>query len=160
MEVQLAESLCRTLIARHLGPSWTFRWDRALRRFGLCRWDERIISMSRTLAEMNDEATVRDTVLHEIAHGLAPRKAGHGPMWRAIAEGIGARPDRVVDASRVAMPPPAFVGRCPSCGWEAQTHRRRRVACRRCCAEHNRGRFSTRFEMVWERASVRGVTSA
>lgn len=150
MEVARAESLCRSLIDSHLGSAWSFRWDRAVRRFGLCLWDEKIISLSRLLVEINDEEAVRDTVLHEIAHGLASRRAGHGKQWRQIAEAIGARPSRTIDSESVILPPPALLGRCPSCGRSVRGHRRSKVACRPCCVRFNHGRFSTRFELDWE----------
>jgi predicted SprT family Zn-dependent metalloprotease len=102
--------------------------------------------------ELNDEDAVRDTVLHEIAHGLAPRHAGHGPTWQRIAASLGARPDRVLDLAAVQLPTPSFVGRCPSCSWEMTAHRRRRVACRRCCVAFNGGRFTADFELAWARA--------
>ena len=153
VEIERAEELCRTLIEHHLGPSWSFRWDRAVRRFGVCRWDERIISVSRHLVELNNEAAVLDTVLHEIAHGLAPRRAGHGPTWQRIAASLGARPERVLDAKSVHLPQPSFVGRCPSCSWQTRAHRRQRVACRRCCVAYNGGRYTSDFEIAWERAS-------
>jgi predicted SprT family Zn-dependent metalloprotease len=159
VEILTAESLCRSLIAEHLGERWQFEWDRAVRRFGMCRWDERVISLSRALTEINDEDAVRDTVLHEIAHGLAPRRAGHGEEWRRIAVALGARPDRVLDPNAIRLPPPSYLGRCPSCGWETRAHRRRTVACRRCCVRFHRGKFSTRFQLVWERfdGSVRAA---
>jgi hypothetical protein len=152
VEIERADALCQTLIAHHLGPRWSFRWDRAVRRFGLCRWDERIISLSRRLVELNGEDAVLDTLLHEIAHGLAPRRAGHGPAWQQIAASLGARPERVLDLGAVELPPPGFVGRCPSCSWETRAHRRRRVACRRCCVAFNGGRYAPDFEIAWERA--------
>ena len=35
---------------------------------------------------------IRDTVLHEIAHAIAGREAGHGPLWKVTARRIGATP--------------------------------------------------------------------
>ena len=58
---------------------WTFRWDRAVRRFGICNYSKKRITVSRTLAALNDFAKSEDTVLHEIAHALVGRGVGHGP---------------------------------------------------------------------------------
>ena len=35
---------------------------------------------------------IRDTVLHEIAHVIAGREAGHRPLWKVTAQRIGATP--------------------------------------------------------------------
>jgi hypothetical protein len=53
--------------------------DSAVRRFGTCRYSRKLITLSRQLIELNDQARVLDTILHEIAHALAGPKTGHGP---------------------------------------------------------------------------------
>ena len=68
-------------MARHGLGDWTFQFDRAKRRFGACNYTTRTISLSRTLTRLNDDAAVRETLLHEIAHALTPG-AGHGPAWQ------------------------------------------------------------------------------
>jgi predicted SprT family Zn-dependent metalloprotease len=150
MNLEEADRLCRELIAAHLGERWTFGWDRAVRRFGQCRIDERRITLSRELVSLNDVDVVRDTVLHEIAHGLAPRGAGHGPKWRQIARELGAQPERCFDRSTVQVPPPRHRGSCPSCGREVRAMRRRTVACARCCQVFNGGRYSRAFQIRWD----------
>ena len=156
MDLDAAEELCRRLIDHHLGGSWQFGWDRARRRFGQCRFDECRITLSRVLTELNDESLVRDTVLHEIAHALAPRDAGHGPEWKGIVGSLGARPTRAIDPRAVRLPDAPYVGVCPGCGMRTSAHRRRRVACRRCCDRFNRGRYTARYELSWSLAGAVG----
>jgi predicted SprT family Zn-dependent metalloprotease len=150
MNLDEADQLCHELMANHLGPSWTFGWDRAVRRFGQCRLDERRITLSRELVALNGVDLVRDTVLHEIAHGLAPRGAGHGPQWRAIARELGAQPERCFDRTTVQIPEARHRGSCPSCGREIRAMRRRTVACAHCCRAFNGGRYSRAFEIRWD----------
>ena len=54
------------------------------------------ISLSRHLCELNSEADVLDTILHEIAHALAWERygenCGHDQRWKKICKEIGARP--------------------------------------------------------------------
>ena len=38
------------------------------------------------------ESAIKDTVLHEIAHGVAGSEAGHGPQWKAACKVTGAKP--------------------------------------------------------------------
>jgi predicted SprT family Zn-dependent metalloprotease len=75
---------------------WSAGWDRARLRFGACWPKRKQITLSRVLTELNDEAQVRDTVLHELAHALAFERYGrvrsHGPEWKAIAQSLGASP--------------------------------------------------------------------
>jgi len=66
-----ARILAVTLMQQHGLVGWTFKFDHARRRFGCCNFTRRTISLSRPLTFLNDDAEVRDTILHEIAHALA-----------------------------------------------------------------------------------------
>jgi predicted SprT family Zn-dependent metalloprotease len=77
-----------------LNARWAFKFDSARRRFGVCSYRRKMITLSAALVNINDEAKVRDVILHEIAHALCPTNAGHGPMWKAMARAVGAKPER------------------------------------------------------------------
>lgn len=132
-----------------LDRGWTFRFDRAKRRFGICRFARKEISLSRHLVELNDEAECRDTVLHEIAHAMAGPRAGHGPAWKRACLVVGARPERCFRSEDVAQPAARFRAVCPNCGMSRGFYRRpaRRRACTACCDKHAAGRFDGRFAM-------------
>ena len=98
MDLDEALAMGRQLLDQHGLDEWDFRFDRAKRRAGLCRFDDRVISLSRYLTQLHDAEQVRDTVLHEIAHALAGPEAGHGPTWQAKARQVGARPRRTLPA--------------------------------------------------------------
>src|ERR1700760_1168305 len=85
---------------------WTFRFDNARRRFGSCRYGSKLITLSRPLVYLNDVEQVRDTILHEIAHALAPGDK-HGPRWRAACVKVGAIPKRCYTDDAVRSPPRA-----------------------------------------------------
>ena len=55
------------------------------------------IDLSRIWMSRVDEAQVRDTVLHELAHAVAGHAAGHGSEWKAAARRLGANPKRTSD---------------------------------------------------------------
>ncbi len=128
---------------------WRFRYDAAKVRFGACRYGAKVISLSKHLAALNDEAACRDTLLHEIAHALAGKKAGHGPKWKAMCREVGARPVRCYGKGEVAQPPPRYWAVCPLCDQRLPYHRRPRrlPACAPCCKQHNRGFYDARFRL-------------
>jgi hypothetical protein len=86
---------------------WTFEIDRATTRLGLCQYGPKVISMGTSYVGSADEPSVRDTILHEIAHALVgphvlthtgavvrsgrgrPAKTGHGWQWKVKAREIG-----------------------------------------------------------------------
>jgi predicted SprT family Zn-dependent metalloprotease len=144
MKLGDARRLALQLMEVHKVPSdWSFQFDRSKVRFGKCNFGRKEISLSQYLVELNDEAEVRETILHEIAHALAPRRAGHGPAWRVVAESIGCTAKRCY-GDEVTRPTPKFKGTCPACRRVIFRHRRTAVACGRCSP-----RFDRRFLFVW-----------
>lgn len=118
MELREAESLARVLMDKHglVAKGWNFEFDKAARRMGLCNYRRRMISMSRKLTEINKVDEVTDTILHEIAHALAPIGSGHGPAWKHMAASIGARPVRCYSEENVATLTYKWFARCKMCG--------------------------------------------
>ncbi|MCK9792800.1 SprT-like domain-containing protein [Isoptericola sp. 4D.3] len=144
MEQVAAARLARRLMAEHGLSGWTFRFDRARRRAGLCRYDRREISLSGPLTALYDEADVREVVLHEIAHALAGARHGHDAVWRATARRIGATGRRLVREGSPEVEGD-WVGRCPA-GHRVTRFRRpqRPQACARCSPV-----FDRRFLLAW-----------
>ena len=74
------------LIKLHLDPTvWSFGFDNAKRRAGLCNFTTKRITVSRYLASRFDDDEIHQILLHEVAHALAGPRAGHGPSWKRIA---------------------------------------------------------------------------
>jgi predicted SprT family Zn-dependent metalloprotease len=132
-----------------IDSGWSFRFDGAKRRFGVCRFARKEISVSRHLVELNDEEECRDTVLHEIAHAIAGPRAGHGPAWKRACLAVGAKPERCFRSEDVAQPSARFNAVCPNCGTARGFYRRpaRRRVCASCCTVHAAGRLDGRFVM-------------
>lgn len=114
MNLNDAHRLAKRLMDEHglTEQGWRFKWDRSVRRFGLCSFGPKTISLSLPLTEQNDESEVRDTILHEIAHALAPKGVHHGPEWKATAARIGARPERCYDSAQVVAPIAPYIAFC------------------------------------------------
>ncbi len=135
MTLEAARAIAEALMARHGLHDWTFGFDRARRRLGACRPSGRRITLSAPLTLLNDQAVVRDTVLHEIAHALTPG-AGHGASWRAACRRIGARPERCAADGEVTLPAAPYALVCDRCGTRTPRYRRTRTRylCGRCRA--------------------------
>jgi predicted SprT family Zn-dependent metalloprotease len=112
---------CR-LLAVHGLAGWECRFNRSRVNMGLCLYGPRVIELSVHFVENNGAEAVRDTVLHEIAHALAGREAGHGPLWKAMCLRVGAKPERLSDEA--AMPAGRWQARCACCGMMHHKHRR------------------------------------
>ncbi len=140
MELAVARRLALELMQQHGVGDWSFAFDNAKRRLGSCRYSQRTLTLSGPLTRLNDEAVVRDTILHEIAHALTPG-AGHGLRWRAVAERLGAAPRSCVEAGAIAVPPAPYALVCDGCGARLPRYRRprRRFVCRGCFERHRRG---------------------
>lgn len=82
----------RELMDRNGLADWSFGFNGATRKLGVCRYWQKEILLSRNHAVNGTPNQVADTILHEIAHALAGSGAGHGPAWKAVALRLGATP--------------------------------------------------------------------
>jgi predicted SprT family Zn-dependent metalloprotease len=134
MDVTKALAMGRGLLREHGLDGWQIVADRAKTRAGVCRFGSRRIGISAPLTAIHDEAEVRDTILHEIAHALVGPQHGHDAVWRAKALEIGSSGERCTspDSPRVLGD---WVGHCPA-GHQRSRHRAptRLMSCGRCSA--------------------------
>ena len=132
MDLDAAHRLAVALLAEHGLEGWRIELDRAKSRAGICRHDRRVIGLSAPVTLLHDEAEVRDTILHEIAHALVGPAHRHDAVWRATARRIGCTGERCVSAESPRVPG-AWQGVC-SAGHVYERHRRpeRVVTCGRC----------------------------
>ena len=137
------------LIDLHLGGGkerWSFRFDHARKRGGLCNHGTRVISMSRYLCEIWDLEHTRQTMLHEIAHALVGRDHQHSRQWLAVARSIGYE-GGVSHQYAVAEHLAPWRGACPSGHTIVRFKRpsRKAVSCAKCSP-----RFSKQYLITWE----------
>lgn len=81
------------LILKHGLQGWRFKQSRSARALGSCKYKGKFICVSKYYIEKMSEEEFIETVLHEIAHAIAGHSAGHGPIWKAAAIKIGAKPE-------------------------------------------------------------------
>ena len=137
------------LITLHLDPSWTFDFDNAKKRAGLCNFTAKRITVSRYLAARYGDDEIHQILLHEVAHALAGARAGHGPAWRSVAAGLGYDGKRTHDGE-IADDLAPWVGTCAA----GHTHYRYRQPTRvLACGLCGRG-FSTAHVITWTRREI------
>lgn len=133
---QLALELMDQYGLLYLG--WSFEFDTAKRRFGCCNYTHKVISLSAPLTTANEEAQVKDTILHEIAHALVGYGHGHDSVWKSMCVAIGAKPERCYTQEDTTVIAGKYRAVCGGCGQVHNRHKRpprgRRYAC--LCQNH------------------------
>lgn len=152
-EPQRVRTWAEALLALHLDSSWSFGFDNAKRRAGLCDYGRKRISVSRYLSARYDDETNHQTLLHEVAHALAGPGAGHGPRWKAVARDLGYE-GGTTHHGETAMELAPWVGVCPA-GHTVYRHRRasRATSCALCAA-----RFDPQHLFDWTRREITPAT--
>jgi predicted SprT family Zn-dependent metalloprotease len=137
------------LLALHLDASWTFGFDHARTRAGLCDYRAKRITVSRHLAARYDDDEIHQVLLHEVAHALAGPAAGHGPRWKKVSKEIGYEGSRL-HGGAVADELATWVGECPN-GHVHYRYRRptRPLSCAKCSK-----RFDPAFTIAWRSRDV------
>ncbi len=141
------------LIALHLDPTWSFDFDNAKRRAGLCNYTDKRITVSRYLASRYDDDEIHQILLHEVAHAVAGSRSGHGPHWRTVAAELGYEGSRLHSGETADELAP-WVGTCPN-GHTLYRHRKptRPSSCAVCSK-----RFDPAFEIAWTRREISAAT--
>lgn len=134
MDLIAAKNIANELMQKHglIADGWTFGYDNAKMRLGVCRFRTKKINMSRLYTINSNEVEVKDTILHEIAHALVGPVVKHGWIWKMKARELGAEPS--LASSTVKALEGIYKTSC-SCGIKHATfHRRPRKQrhCRNC----------------------------
>lgn len=131
MNLTQAKQLAISLMVEHGISHWRFEFNRAKKSLGKCSYRKRVISLSVYFTELNDEKTVRNTILHEIAHALTPGHH-HDEVWRRKAIEIGCNGERCYTGDVKVQG--KYVAHCGKCGHEYHMHRKTRSSylCGKC----------------------------
>lgn len=129
MNIKEAEELAKELIAKHI-PEYRLVWVESLYSFGKCFQSHQVIELSRPLTLSNSLDHVKDTILHEIAHALAPTTSFHDTKWQEIAKSIGCNGKRCY--SPEVIRPTKWISYCRKCSKTRAVARRMK---RRYCGE-------------------------
>ena len=92
MTLESIEKLAKELLTLHNLPNWKFAFNDRKRTVGLCSYQKSTIFVSKGFAIGMEDAQIKNTLLHEIAHALVGPGHGHNHVWKAMAVKIGASP--------------------------------------------------------------------
>ncbi len=149
------------LIVLHLdSTAWSFGFDSAKTRAGLCDYRAKRITVSKYLAIRFEDDEIHQVLLHEVAHAMAGARSGHGPKWKAIATELGYVGKRTHDGT-VADELAPWIGLCPQ-GHELFRYRKptRPMSCARCSKRFDQANLITwRFREVTAAARRRAASS-
>ncbi len=124
------EALARKLMDDHGLTDWTLRFNNGRYYLGTCNGDTKTITISRLHIEHDTTKELTDTILHEIAHALAPKHANHGKEWKAICRQIGAHPKSCKkDGTKI---PPKWEVTCSGCSKVIRCNTRMQYQPHRC----------------------------
>lgn len=141
----LVRFIAETQMASYLDMGlWTFGWDSAKKRLGVCKYGEHRISLSRYFVDLHSLDEIDQVIRHEVAHAIAGPKAGHSKKWKDIATKLGYRHERI-SGDEIGNATAKLVGTCPN-GHTMYRHRRPKseLSCSRCAP-----RFDRRFLITW-----------
>jgi SprT protein len=150
-ELERVRVWANALLRLHLDDTWSFGFDNATRRAGMCNYTTRRISVSRHLAARFDDDAIHQILLHEVAHALAGPGTAHGPVWRRIADDLGYE-GGTTHSGPIADDRARWRGRCPR-GHEFV--RFRRPAKPLSCGHCSRG-FDPRHVIEWTDRAATG----
>jgi predicted SprT family Zn-dependent metalloprotease len=138
---------------RLLELGWRYGYCNTKRAIGRCRYNRsgtfKKIEISRhyLAIEGQNEDTMKDTVLHEIAHAIDCEIRGysdHSHHWQSVARQVGADPRRTTD--EVISPKGRYTLICPKCGKTIQKYRRPSRASS--CAPCGNGRYDEKLQLI------------
>jgi predicted SprT family Zn-dependent metalloprotease len=124
MDLDELRAIAEREMTGHGLHGWTFGLSNARRRLGVCKYRTKRIEVGEYYARHSPEASVLDTLRHEIAHALAGPAAGHGPRWKAVAVRLGATPRACDNSPETVVPPGDWRATCPSCTKTYHRYRR------------------------------------
>ena len=136
--------LAVNLFQKHGLVNYSFGFDRAVRRAGLCNYTQRRITLSKHFVAHSSYEEIEQVLLHEIAHALAGQTAGHGPKWKAQATAIGYRHQKL-NGEDISKSAAKWQGSCP----QGHNHYRMRKPTRPLSCKHCAPVFSRRYLITW-----------
>lgn len=135
---QVAEH-ARSLMDEHGLEDWAIDFGRSTKSAGACYYSRRLIRFSRVIMTAYDDAAVRNTILHEIAHALVGSRHGHDGVWRRKFLELGgngeARTLATAGVAKAIEDQSKYRAVCSGCGETYSAQRRKKSFGRSMCSD-------------------------
>lgn len=125
---------------------WRITFNNRKRAFGVCHHTKTEIQISSVLAPVMSDESIRDTIIHEIAHALT-KGHGHDNVWRRKCIELGGNGNRVGGSDKFKdgeegrldfhKANAKYTLTCPTCGYESFRNRQPKRSCS--CPKHGGG---------------------
>ena len=89
MDLNDAKAVALSLMNEHGVSHYSLKFTPSFSFAGRCNYTKEIIELNPRWVERADGASVRNTILHEIAHALCGPRAAHGYRWFQTFTSIG-----------------------------------------------------------------------
>jgi hypothetical protein len=129
-----------------LETGWQFYFNDNRSRLGVCKERDLSIELSIFHVDNSPFESVKNTLLHEIAHAIVGCRHMHNHVWRSKAIEIGCTGERC----GVMNAPKKYTGVCPNCERHVSFNRRTDRACGVCCRRFNGGGYSSDFKFIYQ----------
>ncbi len=145
MNLDEIRNMALSLMREHGLKTWTFKWaKKEVGRFGFCDCTNKSISLSRLMTQHETDINrVKNTILHEIAHGIDCERRGftnHDKVWQEIAKSIGCSAEKCGVSSGLEKKKFAkWIATCEHCGKEHYRYYKPKdgVSCSDCDTKYN-----------------------
>lgn len=125
---------------------WRVTFNNRKRAFGVCHHGNEEIQLSSVLIPVMSEESIKETIIHEIAHALT-KGHGHDNVWRRKCIELGGTGNRVggnekfkdgeegrLDFHKANS---KYTLTCPTCGYQSFRNRQLKRSCS--CPNHGHG---------------------
>lgn len=158
-EMKKYEALANSLLSKYVLDikGWRFQWNNKKTAFGSCNRRRKTIELSSFLLPTLDEASIKDTILHELAHALDVNERGysnHDKNWKRWAIAVGAVPKSTQDfvnlnATSEVAAQSKYSLVCPN-GHTFPSHRKkkRNASCRICSEKSGLPGYQPKFKFT------------
>ena len=141
--------------AKHNITGWIITFNAlGLRTVALTCYDGQVVEFSKYYVAVADEHTLKQTILHEIAHILDPADTGpqnqrhHGPEWKKQCKIVGYTGDMFYRGPPLRA---KWLGKCTNCGQKLTRHKLHpKTKIKQCCGKNLiwKERFKSRNSLM------------